>query len=49
MPPRIQEAERVARFWFYVDKNGAIPAHAPDLGPCWCGAPLSGMPLSNSI
>lgn len=23
------------RFWFYVDKDGSIPAHRPDLGPCW--------------
>lgn len=24
-----------ARFWEKVDKNGPIPAHRPDLGPCW--------------
>lgn len=23
------------RFWDKVDKNGPIPSHAPDLGPCW--------------
>jgi len=23
------------RFWPKVDKNGPIPAHRPDLGPCW--------------
>lgn len=23
------------RFWKYVDKNGPIPPHAPELGPCW--------------
>lgn len=23
------------RFWAKVDKNGPIPAHRPDLGPCW--------------
>lgn len=23
------------RFWSHVDKNGPIPAHRPDLGPCW--------------
>jgi len=23
------------RFWSKVDKDGAIPAHAPHLGPCW--------------
>lgn len=23
------------RFWPKVDKNGPVPAHDPDLGPCW--------------
>lgn len=23
------------RFWEKVNKNGPIPAHAPELGPCW--------------
>lgn len=23
------------RFWSHVEKNGPIPAHRPDLGPCW--------------
>ena len=23
------------RFWRKVDKDGATPAHRPDLGPCW--------------
>lgn len=23
------------RFWAKVDKNGPIPAHVPELGPCW--------------
>lgn len=23
------------RFWAKVDKNGPIPEHRPDLGPCW--------------
>lgn len=23
------------RFWHKVDKNGPIPTHRPDLGPCW--------------
>jgi hypothetical protein len=23
------------RFWPKVDKNGPIPAHRPELGPCW--------------
>jgi len=22
-------------FWRYVDKNGPIPEHRPELGPCW--------------
>ena len=23
------------RFWPKVDKNGPVPVHQPDLGPCW--------------
>lgn len=23
------------RFWSKVDRNGPIPAHRPELGPCW--------------
>jgi hypothetical protein len=23
------------RFWPKVDKNGPVPSHAPELGPCW--------------
>lgn len=23
------------RFWSKVDKNGPVPPHAPELGPCW--------------
>jgi len=23
------------RFWPRVDKNGPVPSHAPELGPCW--------------
>jgi len=23
------------RFWYRVNKNGPIPAHCPELGPCW--------------
>lgn len=23
------------RFWSYVDKNGPIPEHRPELGACW--------------
>ena len=25
----------VTRFWSKVDKSGPIPAHRPELGPCW--------------
>lgn len=25
----------IARFWSKVDKNGPIPPHRPELGPCW--------------
>ena len=24
-----------ARFWAKVNQNGPVPAHRPDLGPCW--------------
>lgn len=24
-----------ARFWLKVDKNGPVPEHVPELGPCW--------------
>ena len=24
-----------AKFWSKVDKNGLVPEHVPDLGPCW--------------
>jgi hypothetical protein len=26
---------RLARFWAQVDKNGPVPPHRPELGPCW--------------
>lgn len=26
---------RTALFWGNVDKDGPVPAHAPQLGPCW--------------
>lgn len=25
----------MARFWSKVDKDGPVPAHRPELGPCW--------------
>lgn len=26
--------EQIERFWSKIDKNGPVPAHRPDLGPC---------------
>lgn len=31
----VPKPEDVERFWSKVDKNGPIPSHRPDLGPCW--------------
>ena len=25
----------IARFWSKVNKNGPVPLHCPELGPCW--------------
>lgn len=25
----------IARFWSKVDRDGPVPNHAPELGPCW--------------
>ena len=25
----------IEKFWQRVDKNGPVPEHCPDLGPCW--------------
>jgi hypothetical protein len=33
MPRRAVSIEE--RFWSKVDKNGPVPAHRPELGPCW--------------
>lgn len=32
------------RFWAKVDRNGPVPAHRPELGPCWTwtGATVGG-------
>ena len=30
-----QRGDDVARFWAYVNKDGAVPAFAPHLGQCW--------------
>jgi hypothetical protein len=27
--------QREARFWSKVNKDGPVPAHTPELGPCW--------------
>lgn len=29
------DEKTVARFWSKVNKNGPVPAHCPELGPCW--------------
>lgn len=29
------DEKTVARFWAKVNKNGPVPAHRPELGPCW--------------
>lgn len=29
------DEKTIARFWAKVDKNGPVPAHLPELGPCW--------------
>ena len=32
---RHSPAARTELFWSKVDKNGPVPAHRPELGPCW--------------
>lgn len=27
--------DQIARLWSKVDKGGPVPAHRPELGPCW--------------
>jgi hypothetical protein len=29
------DEKTIARFWSKVDKDGPVPAHRPELGPCW--------------
>lgn len=29
------DEKTIARFWSKVDKSGPVPAHRPELGPCW--------------
>ncbi len=33
--PATQKIDRTERFWNHVNKEGPIPIHRPDLGPCW--------------
>ena len=33
--PRNWRGTPEERFWVKVDKNGPVPGHRPDLGPCW--------------
>lgn len=35
MPAKYTHEQRIAAFWLKVDRNGPIPEHRPDLGPCW--------------
>src|SRR5438477_8325240 len=32
---RCSAGDPVETFWKRVDKNGPVPAHRPELGPCW--------------
>src|SRR3990172_475920 len=34
-PPIFGDPRLPVRFWAKVNENGPIPAHRPDLGPCW--------------
>jgi hypothetical protein len=31
----LYDSKVIGRFWAKVDKNGPVPTHRPDLGPCW--------------
>ncbi len=33
--PVLPRRSQIDYFWSKVDKNGPIPPHQPDLGPCW--------------
>jgi len=33
--PTFGDSRLPTRFWAKVNENGPIPAHRPDLGPCW--------------
>lgn len=35
MPARIPDDQIVCHFWSKVNKNGPVPPHRPELGPCW--------------
>lgn len=36
MPRQYTRIPVADRLWPKVDRNGPIPAHSPELGPCWC-------------
>jgi HNH endonuclease len=31
----LREVDTATRFWSKVDKDGPVPSHMPNLGPCW--------------
>jgi hypothetical protein len=35
MPNQYTRRTAAERFWPKVDRNGPVPAHRPELGPCW--------------
>lgn len=35
LPPKSEKFNVAKRFWAKVDKQGPVPTHAPQLGPCW--------------
>jgi hypothetical protein len=35
MTKPLPEGELTLGFWLNVDKNGPVPPHKPELGPCW--------------
>lgn len=32
---RILDEKTILAFWYRVDKDGPVPTHYPELGPCW--------------
>lgn len=35
MPNQYKRRPVAERFWEKIDRNGPVPAHCPELGPCW--------------